>query len=377
MTPTELRALFPSAQKCIHLNHAGVSPIARPVADAVNIVLEELMSSNNLLAYIHHMKRQETLRTTLGRMLNVPSSTLAFTRNTSHGLTLASQGIPFQSGDTIVVPEVEYPSNVYPWQAQGYRGTTVRLVPSREQGIIVEEDLIAACDSSTRVMAVSWVQWGTGQRLDLARLGNFCRERGILFVVDVVQGCGALSLDLGTLPVDIAAAGCHKWLLSPGGLGFLYVRPEVFASFLPVSIGWNSVTNPINWDRLHFENIKPTPDRMEEGTPSLLATAALQKTLELLESVGFTVVNNRVLELAQFAREQLIARGMIVKSPGDTDRASGIVAFTHPTQSNETVLEALQAANVLAVERQGNLRFSPHTYNNEDDIVRAVAAIPR
>jgi selenocysteine lyase/cysteine desulfurase len=376
MTPLELRTLFPTAEKSIHLNHAGTSPIARPVADAVNTVLTELMSGDILIAYINHMKRQEALRSILGRMLNVATKTLAFTRNTSHGLTLAAEGIPFQPGDTIVIPAVEYPSNIYPWQAQGYRGATVALVPSRENGLISEDDLIAACVATTRVLAVSWVQWGTGQRLDLEKLGRFCRERGILFVVDVVQGCGALTLDLGNLPVDIAAAGCHKWLLSPGGLGFLYVRPEVFATFLPVSIGWNSVNNPIQWDRPHFEDLKMNPERMEEGTPNLLGTAALLQTLQLLESVGFSTVNDRVLHLAEIARQGLSGRGMTVKSPSDPSQTSGIVAFTHPTQSNEVVLDRLKEANVIAVVRQGNLRFSPHVYNTEEEIERALSAVP-
>ncbi|MDX1933823.1 MAG: aminotransferase class V-fold PLP-dependent enzyme [Capsulimonadales bacterium] len=376
MTPLELRALFPTAEKCLHLNHAGTSPTAAPAAEAVNVVLRELMSDDILQGYLNHIKRQKALRTLLGRMLNVAPSTLAFTRNTSQGLTLAAQGIPFREGENVVAPRVEYPSNIYPWQAQAYRGVSVTLVPPRPDFTVDEEALLAACDDRTRVLAVSWVQWGTGQRLDLARLGRFCRERGIVFVVDIVQGAGALTLDLGSLPIDIAAAGCHKWLLSPGGMGFLYIRPEVFRTFLPINIGWNSVTNPMAWDAPHFEDIKSEPDRMEEGTPNLLGTAALLTTLELLESVGFDTVNDRVLSLAGYAKARLRDRGMMVRTPAGPAGETGIVAFTHPDRSHAEVLEALAQAKVIAVERQNFLRFSPHVYNTEDEIDRAVGALP-
>jgi selenocysteine lyase/cysteine desulfurase len=376
MTCEEFRLLFPHTAHCIHLNHAGTSPIARPVANAVQGVCADLMSADPFQGYRGHDKRQRNLRATLGRMMRVAPETLAFTRNTSHSISIAAQAIPFQSGDTVVAPAVEYPANLYPWMAQEMRGVTVRLIPSREDGIVSEDDLIAACDASTRVLTVSWVQWGTGQRLDLARLGAFCRGRNILFAVDVVQGLGALRIDLSTLPVDIAAAGCHKWLLAPGGIGILYIRPEVFATLLPTNIGWNSVQDPIAWERIHYDELKTTPERFEEGTPSLLATAALDASAALLESVGFDTVNDRVLSLSTYAHDLLTDRGMKVVTPTVKEQRSGIVAFRHPRHSNEAVLDELTARGVVAAVRCGNLRFAPHAYNNEADIEAAVKAIP-
>jgi selenocysteine lyase/cysteine desulfurase len=376
-TLVEMRALFPSAEKCVHLNHAGTSPTARPVANAVNEVLAELMSDDPFTAYKNHQKRQETLRAVLGRMMNATPNTLAFVRNTSHGLAIAAQAVPFRPGESVVVAGNEYPANIYPWMAQAYRGVSTRLVPPHEDGTVSEDDLLHACaDTSTRVLAVSWVQWGTGQRMDLDRLGAFCRERGILLVADLVQGLGALRPDLSALPVDIATAGCHKWLLAPGGLGVLYVRSEVFPTLLPTNIGWNAVEESIDWENLHFDRLKPTPERFEEGTPAILATAALLASVRLLESVGFDAVNNRVLMLADYARAALRARGCRLFSPEGEGQKSGIVAFRHPRLSNDEVLTALGQQKVIAVSRGGNLRFSPHAYNSEADIDTAVAAVP-
>ncbi|GAB4455862.1 MAG: aminotransferase class V-fold PLP-dependent enzyme [Armatimonadaceae bacterium] len=372
----EFRALFPSAAKSIHLNHAGTSPIAVPVADAVQAVCAELMSEDSVQAYFSHNRRQEALREALGRMMNVPSQTLAFVRNTSHAISVAAQSIPFRDGENIVVSGTEYPANVYPWMAQETRGVQTRVVPPGENAWVSEDDLIAACDSSTRVLAVSCVQWTTGQRMDLVKLGTFCRERGILLAADIVQGLGALRIDLTSLPVDLASFGCHKWLLSPGGLGGLYVRADIFPTLLPTNIGWNSVEKAIEWERLHYDELREDSRRFEEGTPSLLATAALQKSVELLEAVGFDTVNDRVLSLSETAHRLLTERGMNVLTSPDPARRTGIVAFRHPRRTNADVLEALAAQKIIAVERGGNLRFSPHAYNTEVELETAVKALP-
>ena len=323
------------------------------------------------------MKRQETLRATLGRMINAASETLGFIRNTSHGLSIASQAIPFAPGDVIVTAASEYPSNIYPWMAQAWRGVRTHLVAPDEDGLVREGDLIAACEANqaTRVLAVSWVQWGTGQRMDLPRLGAFCRERGIIFVVDVVQGLGALRLDVERDNIDIAAAGCHKWLMAPGGIGVLYIRPSVFSTLLPVNIGWNSVVNPIDWERQHFDELKPTTDRIEEGTPSLLNTATLGAAVALMEAVGFDAMEQRVLHLADHARTCLQKQGCRVVSPSSPETRSGIVAFQHPSLGNADVLAKLEENKVTVAVRCGNVRISPHAYNTEADIERAVSLL--
>jgi selenocysteine lyase/cysteine desulfurase len=240
-----------------------------------------------------------------------------------------------------------------------------------------EDDLIAACEAEpkTRVLAVSWVQWGTGQRMDLPRLGDFCRARGIIFVVDVVQGLGALRLDVERDRIDMAAAGCHKWLMAPGGMGVLYVRPKVFSSLLPVNIGWNSVTNPIDWERQHFDELKPTTDRFEEGTPNILNTATLGASVALMEQVGFDHMEQRVLQLADYARACLSRRDCRVLSPDSVEARSGIVAFRHPSLTNDEVLTRLGENGVTVAVRCGNVRISPHAYNTEADIERAAALL--
>lgn len=377
MISADLRELFPSAASCVHLNHAGTAPIPRPAADAVQTVLGELMSDDSFTAFKNHEKRQTDLRAALGRMMNVAPTTLGFVKNTSHGLSIAADALPLAPGDVIVVPNGEYPANVYPWMAQAKRGVEIRLVLLRPNGLVAEDDLMAACDAAhhTRVLAVSWVQWGTGQQLDLARLGAFCRERGIVFVADVVQGLGALRLDLGRLPVDVAVSGCHKWLLSPAGIGVLYVHSDLLPTLLPTNVGWNSVTNPLQWENLHFD-LRTETARFEEGTPNILGTAGLLASVQMLEQAGFDAVERHILDLADQLRAGLHARGCQIVSPAGESQKSGIVAFRHSRASNESVLKTLAERKILAAVRCGNVRLSPHVENDAADVERALAGLP-
>ena len=371
MTLAELRAQFSSTANGVHLNHAGMGPIPTVASAAVAQTLTELSHGDGMMAFRAHLGRAQSLRGQLARLMNVDPIGVGLVRNTSHGLAIAAQAIPFTPGENVVVGECEYPSVVYPWQAQAYRGVQTRLVACPE-GFLAEDDLIAACDTKTRALAVSWVQWGTGQRMDLEKLGAFCKARGIWFVVDVIQGLGALECDLSACGADIAAGGCHKWLLAPAGIGPLYVKPERLSELLPTNVGWNWVDRPFVWDRLRFEDTKPGTERFEEGSPAILATAALEASLGLLESVGMSTVEARVCATAEALREKLRERGMTVCP---TEGHSGIVPFRHPGKSNDEVLESLDSQNIWAAVRCGWVRFSPHAYTTSDDVERAIRAL--
>ncbi|WP_395088694.1 aminotransferase class V-fold PLP-dependent enzyme [Armatimonas sp.] len=373
MTLAEFRAQFPSVENGVHLNHAGMGPIPTGAATAVGQALTELAHGDGMMAFRAHLKRQQRVREALARLMNVATEGVALVRNTSHGLTIAAQAIPFRPGENVVVGACEYPSVVYPWQAQASRGVETRIVACATTNDLLSEDaLIAACDENTRALAVSWVQWGTGQRMDLEKLGAFCKARGIWFVVDVIQGLGALECDLTACGADIAAGGCHKWLLAPAGIGPLYIKPERLGELLPTNVGWNWVNNPFNWDRLRFEDMRLRADRFEEGSPAILATAALDVSLALLESVGMGEIERAVLASATRLRQLLRGRGMEVCP---TDGHSGIVAFRHPRYTNDDVLAHLDAHGVWGAVRCGWVRFSPHAYHQADELESAVALL--
>ena len=358
-----------------YLNHAGVSPAPARVVRAVQEAAA--LSARDPVGFFMDgvLTWRESARERLARLMGVPAEHLALTKNTGHGLSLVADGLRLEPGDNVVSVSCEYPSVVYPWYAQADRGVETRLVPPRADGTFTPDDLAAVMDARTRVLTLSWVQFGTGFRCDLAACAALAHAHGALFVVDVIQGLGALPLEAERWGLDIAVTGSHKWLMAPGGTGGLYIAPHALDRMRLVGMGALSVVDVAKFDPLDF-TVKPTAQRFEEGTPNGLGLAGLDAALSLLEEASMDAVAAQVLTLAGQAAEELEARGYWVTSPRADGQRAGLVMFQHPAHSNEAVLQALTEAGVTAAIRGGRLRFSPHFYNTPEEIARAVAALP-
>jgi selenocysteine lyase/cysteine desulfurase len=295
---------------------------------------------------------------------------------------MVASAIDWKKGDRIVVPAPEYPSNVYPWMdAQKRFGAEVVFIPEvvDAAGVArVSEDAIleAASDPRTRLVALSHVQWASGQRMDIDRIGAFCRGRGILFAVDGIQSLGVVPTDVKTSNIDILTAGGHKWLLGPTGAGFLYVRRSLIASLAPPVVGWNSVEYPLDW-RIKF-NLRADAGRFETGTHAFPCLAGLKPSLELLLDVGIEQVHAQVKSLGdRFARGVATAGYRVV-----TDRAAGCgvggaVCFEpKPGQEPEALVKQLRSEKKIEIAaRMGRLRFSPHVYNTHEQVERVLVEI--
>ena len=231
-------------------------------------------------------------------------------------------------------------------------------------------------DARTRVLTLSWVQFGTGFRCDLAACAALAHTHNALFVVDVIQGLGALPLEAEKWGIDIAVTGSHKWLMAPAGTGGLYIAPHALDQMRLVNMGALSVLDVVAFDPLVFAP-KPSAQRYEEGTPNGLGLAGLDAALSLLEEVGIEAIAAQVLAVGEYSAEMVTAKGYQVTSPRDDTQRAGLVMFQHPTHSNEAVLQALTDAGITAAVRGGKLRFSPHFYNTFEEIDRAVAALPK
>ena len=232
---------------------------------------------------------RESARQRLARLMGVTPEHLAFTKNTGHGLSLVADGLRLEPGDNVVSVDCEYPSVVYPWYAQRDRGIETRLISPRADGTFTPEDLEAVMDDRTRVLTLSWVQFGTGFRCDLAACAALAHARGRLFVVDVIQGLGALPLEAEKWGLDIVATGAHKWLMAPGGTGGLYIAPHALDRLRLVNMGAASVVDVPKFDPLDFSP-KPNAQRYEEGTPNGLGLCGLDAALSLLEEVGIEAI---------------------------------------------------------------------------------------
>lgn len=372
----DLRRQMPITEELVYLNHASIAPLPAPAA-ARMAGLAETVARTGDRRWPERNDHCEVVRRQAADLLGARQlHEVAFTGNTSEALSALAWGVDWKAGDSVVGARPEFPSNLYPWLSLAPLGVECRLVPERE-GRVEAERMLDAVDSTTRVVAVSWVQYATGYRIDLERLAAGCHERDVLLVVDVIQGAGALALDAAGLGVDAVALASHKWLLGPEGLGLLYVSDRVIDRFQATRHGWRSVANRYDWT-----TIDPTPAagalRFEAGTLNFYGIHALGASLELLHGFGPAAAEERVLALAGRVAAGLERLGFELAVARDDDHpeeTSGIVAGTHPERPADELAEALEEHGIVVSHRAGRLRFSPHVYNTEAEIDRALEAL--
>jgi selenocysteine lyase/cysteine desulfurase len=370
MDPLEARHLFPLAERYIHMNHAGVSPMSQRAGAAIEQVVDASMNR----PYRDHWAQDEAdrVRGLVARLINASSDSIALTRSTAHGVSLLAQGLDWKAGDNVVGATGEYPANVYPWMALATRGVEFRQTNTID-GRITADGILSLVDARTRVVAVSHVEFWNGFRLDVEAIGAECRRRGIVFAVDVMQSAGALKIDVARMSIDFCAAGAGKWLMGPPGIGFCFFAPELLERVRPVIVGVGSVAGR---DR-YFEydlTFDPSARRFEESVVSLLDTAAFGAALELLLEVGAEVIEARVLGLAARLAGGLARHGceMVEPWPRSSAESSGIVSFRKPGLGAAAVLRDLSAAHVIARTHQDFVRMSPHFYNTEEEVDRVL-----
>jgi len=369
----EWRREFPIVERLVHLNHAGIAPLPRRVAAAVTTFATEATTVDPATQR-RWSQRCEQVRASFAQLVGARADEIAFVKNTSEGLSLVAAGVEWRAGDNVIAVDGEYPSNVYPWFALRRRGVETRLV-HRVHGRVQVDNVRALVDERTRLVAVSFVDWSSGARTNLAALGDFCQAHGILFCVDGIQGVGALRLDVERAAIDCLAVGGHKWLLAPEGYGCLFVSRRVADRIGSVLHGWKSVTDPDTYLPYHFD---PRPDaaKFEPGSPSVLSTYALGAAIDLLLDVGPVQIERRLMELTDRLAAGLRARGAEIISPWGTDERSGIVVFRLGNDPQRLCADLIAKGFIVRV-RSGGIRVAPHFYNNEDDVDRLLNSLER
>ncbi len=362
------------AEGFVHLNHAGVSPVSQRVVDVISSFLTN-QSRDPIAATMKAWGETSVTRGLLASLMGVDPVNLAFTKNTAHGVSIIADGFKWNNGDEVVFADCEYPANSYPWLAQRERGVVCKIVKTDPDGTVPLERYRDAMSLKTRLVAVSWVQFSTGFRNDLKALADLAHEFGARILVDVIQGLGALPINLEDLGVDFAATGSQKWLIGPLGVGGLYIKPDALDEIRLVNMGAGSVNNVIAFDPLGFDP-KPTAQRYEEGTPNIMGYLGLGAALSMLHEAGAENIAESIEKVTDYAMLRLEDRGYNVLSPEPWQNRAGIVLFQHPKFTNEDVMAALSAAKINVVARGGKVRFAPHFYNTFEDIDRAVEALP-
>lgn len=366
---------FVQAPGLRYLNHAAVAPWPNRAAEAVARFAKE----NVLLGardYPDWMALEQRLRERLMRLLNAPSTDdIALVKNTSEALSFVAFGLTWEKGDQIVISDEEFPSNRVVWEALATQG--VEVIQVSLKGDDPEGALLAACGPRTRLMAISAVQFASGLRLDLQRLGAGCKQRNVLFCIDAIQQLGAQPFDVQAYQCDFAMADGHKWMLGPEGLGAFYCRSDLRAQLKLHEFGWHMLEHMGDYSRNEWEPAK-SARRFECGSPNMLGAMALEASLSLLEEVGMVQVATLIAERLQWLQDGLSALpGVRLHTPLNPSRRGGIISFSIDGIDNQEVYEALRQQQVVCIPRGPGIRFSPHFYTEKRVIDETIAIVAK
>ena len=373
MNLDRFRQEFPVVHRCTYLNHAAVGTLPRRAREAVQAYVADF----NEHAASHYPEWEaaiETARSRAARLINAAPEQIAFVKNTTEGLCFAANGIDWRPGDNVVLNDLEFPSNVYPWLNLARLGVETRMVASVD-GRLPVGSIHERIDSRTRAVSISHVEYGNGFRNDIAAIGAVCRERGVVFVVDAIQSLGQTPVDVAEMGIDILTADGHKWLLSPEGIGIFYCAPHMTDRLELYEVGWNSVADAGNYDS-YDPTPAPTARRFECGSHNTMGIHALGASLDLLLEVGIETVQGRLRLLTDRLVAALHGAGYRVLSPRGEAEWSGIVTFDSPVHGTEDLHRTLRSHRIIGARRGGGIRISPHFYNTEEEVLRVVEALP-
>jgi len=360
---------FPVRDRLIYLNHAAVSPLCRPAAEAMRKFAAEAMELGSL-NYDHWLETYEGLRQSAARLMGAHRNEIALMKNTSESISTVANGIRWHAGDKIVAFREEFPSNYYPWKRLEATGANVEWLSCFDPLDRLDE----ACRGA-RLLAISFVQYLSGYRANLDAIGEICHRRGCIFLVDAIQGLGAFPLDVRRAHIGALAADGHKWMLGPEGCAVLFVSQELQDSIDPHEFGWTNVALYADYASRDM-TLRSDAGRYECGSLNTIGCYGLRASLDLLLRVGVDAVGAAVGKLGDAIAEGVQARGYEVLGDRANGHGAGIVSFRKAGFEAPDLVDRLRAAGVTAAPRQGWVRTSPHFYIGPDEIGKLLEALP-
>ena len=352
---------FPVAQKLVYLNHAAVSPLCRRSADAMRWLATdaEQWGSNH---YPQWMACYDGLRSASARMINAAPGEIAIVKNTSEGIATIALGLDWRSGDRIVAFHGEFPANQYPWQKLAAKGVSIDWL---EPSAPLEE--IEAAARGARLLAISFVQFLSGYRADLAAIGEICARHNVFFFVDAIQGLGVFPLDVRAMRIQALAADGHKWLTGPEGCGILYIQQDRQNEIEPIEFGWTNAASHADYGKRDM-TLRADAGRYEPGTLNTIGCYGLRASFEFLNEVGVPRIGEAVLARTAEVAAGALAKGYELMAPRTPETGSGIVSLRRGEEDMRMTHARLRDAGFVTAPRAGWLRVSPHFYVTPADI---------
>jgi len=361
-----MREHFSVVNHWIYMDHASVSPLTRDMVYGMSMRADDIMENGRVNG---DDWAEDIIQTRLmyAQLIGGGPDEIAFINNTAEGVNLIANGLDWHEGDNIVLTDVDYPANIYPWMNQERLGVEIRWVRQRDDGRIHVDDLSDAIDAKTRVLAISFVQFVNGYRNDLNAIGELCEEKEVHFVVDAIQGLGAIDLDVREMKISALSAHSRKWLLCPGGLGVLYVSRAFLKQLHVTNPGAASVVDAQNY--LDYKLIyRDSAQRFEPSDLNPMAVSATRAMLAMFTGLGMSYIENRIITLTDLLCEGLEEKGYTLLSPRRPSEKSGIVTFTSSPDTVDSISAKLTEARVVHTKRYGAIRLSPHFYNTTEEV---------
>ncbi|MFM0741198.1 aminotransferase class V-fold PLP-dependent enzyme [Paraburkholderia xenovorans] len=370
-TLSTVRGQFPVTKRILYLDSAHQTPLATNVRAA----LEEFLSEGHEMAGPKPvwLRRAEETRESVAKFLNASPKEIAFTKNTSEGLNIAANAVPLKAGDNVVLIEGDHPNNAYAWLNLKRKGVEVRFAKLADTEIATAETFAPHIDDRTKVITLSHVTFHAGQVHDVAGIGKLCKERGIYLVVDAMQSVGVVPVDVKALGISVLAAGTHKGLLVPQGLGILYVQ-DGLDELQPAYLAMSSMARPPADYIALADDLEPRKDagRFEFGNVNLPDLQALSAAIDLIQSVGVPEIQEHVLKLGDRLIQHLDEMGVALVGPRDRGERSHIYVLALPVDKWSDFFARNQ---VRVSPERGGIRISFGMFNTLEDIDRLAELI--
>ena len=366
------RQEFSDFSPLAYLDCAYQGPFPQATVERIYQAIE-LKSRPDRLKAPEYFRLPERVRARLARLTGAEAGEIAITNSAMQGIGIAAAGLELGTGDEVVVASSNFPSNLFTWLHLRRKGVTVKVIHPAG-GDVTLDQVAAELTARTRVLALDWVNYSTGSRIDLAAFGSLIHDRGGIFVVDGTQGVGANDLNLHALPVDVMACAAYKWLLGPYGTGFAYVAHDLLDRLDLSVINWYAVEGAEDFDSLPQEEFRLIHDArvFDSGeTGNFINLHGLEASLEFIEGITISTVNSHCRRLLHHLEVGLRARGYNLSAASLPGHESTILSFHASTEGATGELYQKLSANYIAVSlRHGMIRVSPHLYNDEADIDR-------
>jgi selenocysteine lyase/cysteine desulfurase len=364
----DIRSEFPALANWTYLNTATFGQMPRRAAEAVSkhFTRRDELACTDFMQWFNDCDR---IRARIAAFIHCQSTDIAFIQNASAGLSLLLGGLDWKTGDQIVTLEDEFPNHYY--YPSHLRGCGVEFVETAWEGFY------GSLTPRTRLAAISTVNYATGFRPPLEEISAELRSRGILLYLDGTQSLGALQFDVSRVRPDLFAVDAYKWLLSPNGAGFMYVSPELRERLAPAVIGWRSHKDWRNHENLHHgaPQFASEAEKYEGGMLPFGLLYAMDTVIEMMQAIGPECIERRVMELAGKTQDVLRRAGGVLLADTCPHYDSQIVTARFPGREAPAIAKELQSRKVLVAARHGNLRVSPHFYNDQSDLARLEEAL--